>query len=56
MWHSNTTLRDFDDLDKFGLYESGTKVTDKPEILFGRLKAEDVMPEVENPGGTESRV
>ncbi len=43
----NTTLRDFDDLDKFGLYESGNKVTDKPEILFGRLKAEDVMPEVE---------
>ena len=43
----NTTLRDFDELDKFGLYESGTKVTDKPEILFGRLKAEDVMPEVE---------
>ena len=23
----NTTLREFDDLDKFGLYESGTKVT-----------------------------
>ena len=43
----NTTLREFDDLDKFGLYESGTKVTDKPEILFDRLKAEDVMPEVE---------
>ncbi|MEE1029095.1 MAG: methionine--tRNA ligase [Agathobacter sp.] len=43
----NTTLRDFDELDKFGLYESGNKVTDKPEILFGRLKAEDVMPEVE---------
>ena len=43
----NTTLRDFDNLDKFGLYESGTKVTDAPEILFGRLKAEDVMPKVE---------
>ena len=43
----NTSLRDFDDLEKFGLYESGNKVTDKPEILFGRLKAEEVMPEVE---------
>lgn len=43
----NTSLRDFDDLDKFGLYESGTKVTDAPEILFGRLKLEDVLPEVE---------
>ena len=43
----NTTLREYDDLDKFGLYESGNKVTDAPEILFGRLKAEDVMPKVE---------
>ena len=43
----STTLREFDDLDKFGLYASGTKVTETPEILFGRLKAEDVMPKVE---------
>ncbi len=43
----STKLRDFDDLDQFGLYPSNTKVTDSPEILFGRLKAEDVMPKVE---------
>ncbi len=43
----STSLRDFDDLDKFGLYTSGSKVTETPEILFGRLKVEDVMPEVE---------
>ncbi|MBR1530675.1 MAG: methionine--tRNA ligase, partial [Eubacterium sp.] len=30
----NTKERAFDDLDKFGLYESGTKVVEKPEILF----------------------
>ena len=43
----STKLRDFDDLDQFGLYPSNTKVTDSPEILFGRLKAEDIMPKVE---------
>ena len=43
----NTTLRDYDDLDKFGLYESGSKVTDTPEILFARLDAKEVMPKVE---------
>ena len=43
----NTELRGLEDLDKFGLYESGKKVTDTPEILFARLKAEEVMPKVE---------
>ena len=43
----NTSLRDFDDLDKFGLYPNGNKVVEKPEMLFARLKAEDIMPEVE---------
>ena len=43
----NTELRGLDELDKFGLYESGKKVTDAPEILFARLKAEDVLPKVE---------
>ena len=43
----NTELRGLDELEKFGLYESGKKVTDTPEILFARLKTEDVMPKVE---------
>ena len=43
----NTEARDFDSLDKFGLYESGRKVTSEPEILFARLKLEDIMVEVE---------
>ena len=43
----NTTLRAYDELDQFGLYESGKKVTDAPEILFARLDAKEVMPKVE---------
>ncbi len=43
----NTTLREFDDLDKFGLYESGKKVVEKPEILFARLDPKEIMPKVE---------
>ncbi|MCI7107515.1 MAG: methionine--tRNA ligase, partial [Lachnospiraceae bacterium] len=43
----NTSLRDFDDLDQFGLYASGTKVIDKPEILFARLDPKEIMPKVE---------
>ncbi|MCH5344098.1 MAG: methionine--tRNA ligase [Acetatifactor sp.] len=39
----NTTLRDFDRLGQFGLYESGTRVTDQPEILFARLDMKDVI-------------
>ena len=42
----NTELRGLDELDQFGLYESGKKVTETPEILFARLKAEDVLPKV----------
>ena len=43
----NTEIRDFDTLGTFGLYPSGNKVTDKPEILFARLKEADVMKDVE---------
>ncbi|WP_251208900.1 methionine--tRNA ligase [Acetatifactor aquisgranensis] len=38
----NTNLRGFDQLETFGLYESGSKVTDKPEILFARLDMKEV--------------
>ncbi|MGN0341968.1 MAG: methionine--tRNA ligase [Roseburia sp.] len=43
----NTTERAFDDMDQFGLYASGTKVVEKPEILFARLDLKEVMPKVE---------
>ena len=38
----NTKLREFDDLETFGLYESGNRVTDQPEILFARLDMKEV--------------
>jgi len=41
------TERDWNLLDEFGLYESGTKVTDKPEILFARLDIVEVLKEIE---------
>lgn len=43
----NTNLRAFDDLDKFGLYESGNKVTETPEILFARLDMKEVAAKEE---------
>ena len=42
----NTSIRSFEDCEKFGLYESGNKVTAEPEILFARLKVEEVMERV----------
>lgn len=42
----NAKKRTFDDLDKFGLYESGSKVIEKPVILFGRLDLNEVMAKV----------
>ncbi len=43
----HTELRDFDTLGEFGKYPSGTKVTEKPQILFARLDKKDVMKKVE---------
>ncbi len=43
----NTQARAFEDMDRFGLYESGTKVTEKPEILFARLDVKDVLAKAE---------
>ena len=43
----NTEIRDFEELDQFGLYQSGNKVVEKPEILFARLDVKEVMEKVE---------
>ncbi len=43
----NTQVRDYDSLVIFGGYPDGGKVTDKPEILFARLDADEVMKKVE---------
>ena len=42
----NTEKRAYEDMDKFGLYPSGNKVTDAPEILFARLDLEEVKKQV----------
>ena len=36
-------LRVFDTLGEFGLYPSGNKVSDKPEILFARLDEKEIL-------------
>ena len=41
------SLRDFDKLGEFGLLPDGTRVSDKPEILFGRMKQKDMEEKVE---------
>ena len=38
----NTKLRDFDELETFGKYPNGNRVTETPEILFARLDKKDV--------------
>ena len=43
----NASDRDLKDLDRFGLYPSGNKVTDKPEILFARLDVKEVLAKAE---------
>ena len=43
----NSDIRDFDSTKTFGVYVSGTKVTDTPEILFARLKPKEIDAKVE---------
>ena len=39
----NSADRDFDTLNKFGLYKNGTKVSENPEMLFARKDLKDVL-------------
>ena len=43
----NDSLRDYDKLAEYGLYESGKKVTSEPKILFARQDINEVMKKVE---------
>ena len=43
----NTEKRALEDMNTFGLYPSGNKVTEQPEILFARMDIKDVMEKVE---------
>ena len=42
----NTVKRELPQMDAFGRYPSGNKVTEEPEVLFARLKLDDVMKKV----------
>ncbi len=43
----NAKLRTIDELDRFGIYASDTRVTETPEILFARLDVKEVLEKVE---------
>ena len=43
----NAVKRKVTELGEFGLYPSGNKVTEKPEILFARIDVKELMAEVE---------
>lgn len=43
----NASKRELSEASEFGKYVSGTKVTNKPEILFARLDLNEVMEKVE---------
>ena len=43
----NAAKRSYEELDHFGLYPSGSKVTEKPEILFARLDVKEIIEKVE---------
>ena len=43
----STEKRNLWDMDTFGLYPNGNKVTDKPEILFARMDPEEVLKKAE---------
>ena len=43
----NAKIREFDALKQFGLRENDVKVTETPEILFARLKVEEIVEKAE---------
>ena len=43
----NYEIRDFDSVKEFGLYPSGNKVVEDPEVIFQRLDAKEVLAKVE---------
>lgn len=49
----NTQERLLEDMNEFGKYPSGNKVTDKPEILFARLDVEEVLQKAEDFKGAD---
>ena len=50
----HTDKRELSQMDAFGLYPNGQKVTDKPEILFARMDIKEVLEKVEAMHGAEA--
>lgn len=51
----NTTERTLDELNEYGKYPSGNKVTEKPEILFARLDIKEVLEKVEEQKAAQAK-
>ena len=51
----NTTERTLDELNEYGKYQSGNKVTEKPEILFARLDIKEVLEKVEEQKAAQAK-
>ena len=50
----NAEKRTLEQMDTFGLYQNGGKVTEKPEILFARLDLNEVLAKVEQMRAAEA--
>ena len=50
----HTGKRELSRMDTFGLYPSGQRVTDKPEILFARMDIKEVLEKTEAMHGAET--
>ncbi len=50
----NAEKRTIEEMDAFGLYKSGTKVTDSPQILFARLDIKEVLKKAEERKAAET--
>ena len=51
----NTAKRSLEEMDQFGLYPGGNKVTEKPEILFARMDVKEVLAKVEEMRAAEAK-
>ena len=47
LFQLSTDRRELSRMNEFGLYPSGSKVTDKPEILFARMDIKEVLEKVD---------
>ncbi len=51
----NAKVRSIEELDRYGVYPSGNKVTETPEILFARLDLKEVLEKVEAQKAAEEK-